>query len=124
MNAFFIGINTRRAVAEGRADYTPTFLSDLPFLIRTGLIQIAVALIQVTPPDEHGFCSLGVSVDVTKAAAEKANLVIAQVNRRMPRVLGDSFLHINDIDIVVEHDENILETPRPELDIVSERIAK
>ncbi|MEM2559837.1 MAG: GNAT family N-acetyltransferase [Candidatus Bathyarchaeia archaeon] len=124
MNAFFVGINTRRAVAEGRADYTPTFLSDLPYLIRSGAIQIDVALIQVTPPDEHGFCSLGVSVDVTKIAAEKANLVIAQVNRRMPRVLGDSFIHVKNIDIIVEHDEPILEMPRSEPDIVSERIAK
>ncbi|MEM2557231.1 MAG: GNAT family N-acetyltransferase [Candidatus Bathyarchaeia archaeon] len=124
MNAFFIGINTRRAVAEGRADYTPTFLFDLPYLIKRGLVQIDVALIQVTPPDEHGFCSLGVSVDVTKAAAEKAKLVIAQVNRKMPRVLGDSFIHVRDIDIVVEHDEPILEAPRPEPDIVSERIAR
>ncbi|MEM1673288.1 MAG: GNAT family N-acetyltransferase [Candidatus Bathyarchaeia archaeon] len=124
MNAFFVGINTRRAVAEGRADYTPTFLSDLPYLIRNGVIQIDVALIQVTPPDEHGFCSLGVSVDVTKTAAEKAKLVIAQVNKKMPRVLGDSFIHVKDIDIVVEHTEPILELPRSEPDIVSERIAK
>ncbi|MCX8171819.1 MAG: hypothetical protein N3E47_07685, partial [Candidatus Bathyarchaeota archaeon] len=124
MNAFFVGINTREAVAKGRADYTPTFLSDLPHLIRREIVQIDVALIQVTPPDEHGFCSLGVSVDVTKVAAEKAKLVIAQVNRRMPRVLGDSFIHVKDIDIVVEHDEQILETPRTEPDIVSERIAK
>lgn len=124
LNAFFVGINTRRAVAEGRADYTPTFLSDLPYLIRSGAIQIDVALIQVTPPDEHGFCSLGVSVDVTKPAAEKAKLVIAQVNRRMPRVLGDSFIHAKNIDIIVEHDEPILELQRSEPDIVSERIAK
>jgi len=124
MNAFFVGINTRKAVAEGRADYTPTFLFDLPYLIRKGIIQIDVALIQVTPPDEHGFCSLGVSVDVTKAAAENAKLVIAQVNRRMPRVLGDSFIHVRNIDIIVEHDEPILECPRPEPDIVSERIAR
>lgn len=82
----------RRAVAEGRADYTPTFLSDLPYMIRSGAVQIDVALIQVTPPDEHGFCSLGVSVDVTKTAAEKAKITIAQVNKRMPRVLGDSFI--------------------------------
>jgi len=124
LNAFFVGINTRQAVAEGRADYTPVFLSELPRLISRGMIPIDVALIQVTPPDEHGFCSLGVSVEITKTAAEKAKLVIAQVNRRMPRVLGDSFIHVNDIDIVVEHDEPILELPRPEKDIVSERIAR
>ena len=124
MNAFFVGINTRQAVAEGRADYTPIFLSQLPKLISSGMITIDVALIQVTPPDEHGFCSLGVSVEITKTAAENAKLVIAQVNRQMPRVLGDSFIHINNIDVVVEHDEPILECPRPEKDILSERIAK
>jgi len=124
LNAFFVGINTRQAVAEGRADYTPVFLSELPRLISKGIVPIDVALIQVTPPDEHGFCSLGVSVEITKTAAEKAKLVIAQVNRQMPRVLGDSFIHINDIDVIVEHDEPILELPRPEKDIVSERIAR
>ena len=123
LNAFFVGTNTRRAVAEGRADYSPTFLSDLPHLIRMDMLPIDVALIQVTPPDEHGFCSLGVSVEITKTAAEKAKLVIAQVNSQMPRVLGDSFIHTDNIDAVVEHDEPILESPRPERDIVSERIA-
>ncbi|MEM2111457.1 MAG: GNAT family N-acetyltransferase [Candidatus Bathyarchaeia archaeon] len=124
LNAFFVGINTREAVAQGRADYTPTFLSDLPYLIRGDLVPIDVALIQVSPPDEHGFCSLGVSVEITKTATEKAKLVIAQVNRYMPRVLGDSFVHIADIDVIVEYDEPILESPRPEPDIVSERIAR
>ena len=124
LNAFFVGINTRDAVAEGRADYTPVFLSELPRLIAEGMVPIDVALIQVTPPDEHGFCSLGVSVEITKTAAEKAKLIIAQVNRQMPRVLGDSFIHISDIDVVVEHDEPILECPRPEQDIISERIAR
>jgi len=124
LNAFFVGINTREAVAEGRADYTPVFLSELPRLIAKGMFPIDVALIQVTPPDEHGFCSLGVSVEITKTAAEKAKLVIAQVNRCMPRVLGDSFIHVNDIDVIVEHDEPILECPRPEQDIISERIAR
>lgn len=124
LNAFFVGINTRDAIAEGRADYTPVFLSELPRLIAEGMVPIDVALIQVTPPDEHGFCSLGVSVEITKTAAEKAKLVIAQVNCQMPRVLGDSFIHISDIDVVVEHDEPILECPRPEQDIISERIAR
>ena len=105
LNAFFVGVNTRSAVAEGRADYTPMFLSELPKLIAKGMIPIDVALIQVTPPDEHGFCSLGVSVEITKTASGKAKLVIAQVNREMPRVLGDSFVHVNDIDVIVEHDE-------------------
>jgi len=123
LNAFFVGTNTREAVANGRADYTPTFLSDLPYLIRMGITPIDVAVVQVTPPDSHGFCSLGVSVDVTKPAVEKASLVIAQVNRFMPRVLGDSFLNVKDIDVVVEHDEPILEAPSQEISAVSERIA-
>jgi len=123
LNAFFVGANTRQAVAKGRADYTPTFLSDLPHLIRMQMVRVDIALIQVSPPDEHGFCSFGVSVDVTKPAAEKARLVIAQVNRFMPRVLGDSFIHLKDIDAIVEHEEPILEAPRLERDIVSERIA-
>jgi len=124
LNAFFVGVNTREAVSEGRADYTPVFLSDLPGLVERGLVPVDVALIQVTPPDEHGFCSLGVSVEMTKTASERAKLVIAQVNKYMPRVLGDSFIHVNDIDVVVEYDEPILESPRPEQDIVSERIAR
>jgi acyl-CoA hydrolase/RimJ/RimL family protein N-acetyltransferase len=124
LNAFFVGTNTREAVAEGRADYTPVFLSDLPKMISRGLVPIDVALIQVTPPDEHGFCSLGVSVEITKTASKMAKLVIAQVNRYMPRVLGDSFIHVNDIDAVVVHDEPILELPPSEPDIVSDRIAR
>ena len=83
-NTFFIGNNTRSAIAEGRADYTPVFLSDLPQLFRNRSIRIDTALIQVTPPDEHGFCCLGISVDVVKSAAESARLVIAEVNPQMP----------------------------------------
>jgi len=124
LNAFFVGVNAREAVAEGRADYTPVFLSELPKLISRGLVPIDVALIQVTPPDEHGFCSFGVSVEITKTASKMAKLVIAQVNRCMPRVLGDSFIHVNDIDAVVVHDEPILELPPSEHDIVSDRIAR
>ncbi|MEM2878225.1 MAG: GNAT family N-acetyltransferase [Candidatus Hadarchaeales archaeon] len=124
LNAFFVGVNAREAVAEGRADYTPVFLSELPKLILRGMVPIDVALIQVTPPDEHGFCSLGVSVEITKTATKVAKLVIAQVNRHMPRVLGDSFVHVSEIDAFVEHDEPILELQPSEGDIVSDRIAK
>ena len=84
-NAFFIGPNVRSAVAEGRADYTPVFLSEIPRLFRSRRVPIDVALIQVSPPDVHGFCSYGVSVDIVKSAAESAKTVIAEVNRRMPR---------------------------------------
>ncbi|MEM4246056.1 MAG: GNAT family N-acetyltransferase [Candidatus Bathyarchaeia archaeon] len=124
LNAFFVGANTREAVSKGLADYTPIFLSDIPNMIRSRQFKIDVALIQVTPPDEHGFCSLGVSVDITKAAAEAASLVIAQVNPKMPRVLGDSFIHVNDIHVIVEHEEPILEAPRSEHTAVSEKIGK
>ncbi|HEX7177165.1 MAG TPA: GNAT family N-acetyltransferase [Pyrinomonadaceae bacterium] len=103
-NAFFIGTNVRAAIEEGRADYTPVFLSEVPKLFRTRRIPLDVALISVSPPDEHGYCSYGVSVDVVKAAAESATLVIAEVNRQMPRTLGDSFIHVSRIDCLVESD--------------------
>ena len=108
-NAFFIGDNTRAAVAEGRADYTPVFLSELPGMFRSGRIRLDAALIQVSPPDRHGFVSLGVSVDVTRAAVEAARVVIAEVNPRMPRTLGDTFIPVDDIDALVEHDAPVIE---------------
>ncbi len=110
-NAFFIGNSVRSAVSQVRADYTPIFFSEIPHLFRSGHSPIDVALIMVSPPDEHGFCSLGVSVDVTRAAAQAARIVIAQVNRQMPRTLGNSFVHVRDIDLFVEHDEPLLEWP-------------
>src|SRR5687767_7769571 len=91
--ALFIGPNARDAVNEGRAEYVPVFLSDIPRLFRKRTIPIDVALLNVSPPDAHGFCSLGTSVDVTLAAAECARIVIAQINPRMPRTHGDGFLH-------------------------------
>ena len=108
-NSFFIGNNTRDAVNTGLADYTPIFLSEVPDLFLRGIVNVDVALIQVSCPDEHGFMSLGVSVDIVKAATERARLVIAQVNPRMPRVHGDGFLHVDDIDYFVPHEEALLE---------------
>jgi acyl-CoA hydrolase/GNAT superfamily N-acetyltransferase len=108
-NSFFIGDNTREAVNEGLADYTPIFLSQVPGLFRTGLVGIDVALVQVSTPDKNGFMSLGVSVDITKAAVEAASRVIVQVNTMMPRVHGDSFIHIEDVDYVIPQDEPLLE---------------
>ncbi len=108
-NSFFIGHHTRDAVNRGRADYTPIFLSDLPALFRRRQVPIDMALIQTSPPDARGYLSLGVSVDIVKAALESADLVVAQVNRQMPRVHGDSFIHIDDIDYLVPHDEPLLE---------------
>lgn len=108
-NAFFIGDNVRAAVSAGRADYTPIMLSEIPNLFKTKRLSLDAALITVTPPDEFGYCSLGISVDLTKSAAENANLVIAQVNPHMPRVLGNSFIHVEEIDFFVEHAEPIVE---------------
>ncbi len=109
-NSFFIATrNMRTAVNTGMADYSPIFLSKVPDLLYRGLVPIDVALIQTSPPDEHGYMSMGVSVDVVKAAAEKASLVIAQVNSQMPRVHGDGFIHIEDVDYVIPHDEPLIE---------------
>lgn len=123
-NSFFISSNVRDAVQEGRADYTPIFLSEIPRLLRSGRLPIDVALIQTTPPDEHGFCSLGVSVDITKPAAEVARHVIAEVNPRMPRTLGDSFVHISQLETLVENDAPIYEFITPGESEVARRIAK
>lgn len=107
-NGLFLGGATREPIAAGRGDFTPIFFSEVPALFRYGL-PLDVALIQVTPPDSHGYCSLGVSVDYTKPAAESARLVIAQVNPHMPRTHGDSFLHVSEIDCFVEHDAPLIE---------------
>jgi acyl-CoA hydrolase len=103
--ALFIGANARTAVNEGRADYVPVFLSDVPELFSTGVLPLDAALINVTPPDAHGFCSLGTSVDAALAATHAATTVIAQLNPSMPRTLGDSFIHVDDIDFAVEVDQ-------------------
>lgn len=108
-NSFFIGDNTREAVNAGVADYTPIFLSEVPGLFYHGLDRIEVALIQTSPPDRHGYMSLGVSVDIVKAATEMAGCIIAQVNGRMPRVHGNAFIHIEQVDYLIPYDEPILE---------------
>lgn len=123
-NAFFIGPNVRQAVAEGRADYTPIFLSEIAAQFRSGRVVIDVALIEVSPPDEHGYCSYGVSTDVVKPAAETAELVIAEVNEQMPRCLGDCFIHVSDIDLIVPSDRPILEAVQGEPDEIAQRIAR
>jgi len=115
-NSFFVSANIRDAVAEGRADYTPIMLSDIPRLFRHKRMPLDVAMIQVSPPDGHGYCSLGISVDITKSAAESANLVIAQINNRMPVTHGDSFIQVNDIDYLVPHNEPLREFKAQEVD--------
>lgn len=123
-NAFFIGDNVRDAVAAGGADYTPIFLSEIPQLFRSGRRHLDVALVQVTPPNEHGFCSFGVSVDIVKPAAESADYVIAEVNPQMPWTLGNSFIHVSDIDVLVENDAPILELSYPAPDQVARSIGE
>lgn len=102
INALFISDGIRKAVKEGRGSYIPIFLSDIPELFRYEIMPLDVALLTVSPPDKHGFCSLGVSVDVARTALLKAKYVIAQVNQYMPRSLGDALIHINEIDALVE----------------------
>lgn len=108
-NAFFVDDNTRDAVATGRADYTPIFMRDIPGLFKNGRVPLDVCLIQVSPPDEHGYVSLGVAVDIVKAAVENCKMIIAQVNPKVPRVHGDSFVHVDDIDYLVYKEEELLE---------------
>jgi len=124
MNSFFIADNVRDALNKGIGDYTPIFLSEIPLEFETGRIPIDVALISVTPPDVNGLCSLGVSVDIVKSAAANARYVIAQVNSRMPRTFGDSFIHINAIDMLVPFDDDIIELPTPESNETLRRIGQ
>jgi len=109
--ALFVGPNVRQAVNEGRADWVPVFLSEIPGLIRSRAIPVDVAFIQISPPDEHGFCSYGVGVECTKAASESARSVVALVNRQMPRSLGDCFIHVSRLTHVVEIDRPVVELP-------------
>lgn len=114
INSLFISSKVRKAVNDGMADFTPVFLHEIPLLFRTGRLLLDVAVIHVSPPDEHGYCSYGVEVGVTKSAAESAGLVIAEVNPNMPRTLGDSFIHVSQIDYFVEVDYPLPElTPEP-----------
>jgi 4-hydroxybutyrate CoA-transferase len=124
VNCFFIGANLRKAVQEKRADYIPVFLSEIPSLFRNKIIGIDYALIHVSPPDEHGFCSLGVSVDIAPAVLESARCIIAQVNPNMPRTHGDSFIHINKIAAMVEVNDEILVADPAEPDELNTKIAE
>ncbi len=124
VNSFFIAENVRGIIQEGLGDYTPVFLSDIPALFNSGQIPLDAALIEVTPPDEKGRCSLGVSVDIVKSAAENARLVIAEVNPQMPRTLGNSFIDVHDIDYLVPVDEPVIEVKTPEPDEITLRIGR
>jgi len=122
-NSLFVGGTTREAVKSGRADYIPCFFTEVPSLLREEL-PVDVALIQVTLPDEHGYCSFGVSNDYTKPAAECAKLVIAEVNNRMPRTMGDSFIHVSDIDYIVESNHPIIELKPPKIGEIERAIGE
>src|SRR5262245_11731164 len=114
VNTLFISENIRKAVNEGLADFTPVFLSQIPRLFRSGRLVLDVAVIHVSPPDAHGFCSYGVEVGVTKSAAESAGIVIAEVNPNMPRTHGDSFIHVSQINYFIEADYLLPEVkPQP-----------
>lgn len=122
-NAIFVGGTTRKAVEEGRADFTPVFFHEVPKLWKTTL-PVDVALIQVSSMDEHGYFSFGVSSDYTKPAAEAAKIVIAQVNKEMPRTPGDNFIHVSDIDYLVECDRPIIELQPPKIGDIEREIGR
>lgn len=122
-NAFFLGGSTRAAAAEGRVDFTPVYFSEIPSLLREDL-RPNMTLLQCSPPDAHGYVSLGVSVDYTKPAAEASDLVIAQVNQNMPRTLGDSFLHVTQIGCLVEADTPVIELAPPKIGDVERAIGE
>ncbi|MDR2174761.1 MAG: hypothetical protein LBO82_02340 [Synergistaceae bacterium] len=113
-NSLFLGGSTRKPVEEGRADFTPIYFSAVPDMLRK-VLRPNVALLHLSPPDEHGFCSFGISVDYTKPAAEVADIRIAQINRNMPRTLGDSFIHVSALDCIAEHDAPLIELQPPQI---------
>jgi acyl-CoA hydrolase len=108
-NAFFIGSNVREAIQEGRADYTPVFLSEIPSLFFSNQLRLDVVLVMLGPPDEFGYCSLGISPDIVMSGIETSKTIVAQINRHMPRVHGDTFVHVSKLDRIVEHDEPLIE---------------
>ncbi len=122
INSLFVSQNIREAVNKGRADYVPIFLSEIPILFRRGILPIDVAIVQVSPPDKHGFCSLGVSVDIAATAVKTAKYVIAQVNPRMPRTLGDGIIKMTDFDAVVYVEQELPEVVSADSSDISRRI--
>ncbi|CAH1775592.1 unnamed protein product [Owenia fusiformis] len=117
-NSLFIGKNCREAVNQGRGDFTPIFLSETPHLFRRRILHLDVAMISVSPPDKHGFCSLGPSVDCTRAAIQNARCIIGQVNKKIPRTFGDGIVHQSHFDVMVETDEDLpVLKPHPQSDV-------
>ncbi len=123
VNTLFISPNVRKAVQEARADFTPILLSEFTLLFKNGVLPVDVAMIHVSPPDEHGFCSLGVEVGLSKSPAESARVIIAEVNEQMPRTLGDAFIHVSRLTHIVPVNYPIAELPQGvEGDEVSKKI--
>ncbi len=123
-NAIFVGGCTRNAIAEGRGDYTPVFFHEVPKLFKKGLLPIDVAMVQVSKPDDHGYCSLGVSCDYTKAAVETAKWVIAEVNDQMPTLYGETFVHVSELDDIIETSNPIIELNPPKIGDVEKAIGE
>jgi acetyl-CoA hydrolase len=124
LNTAFISGCVREAVHNGRADFTPCFLSEIPLLFRKGILPLDVAILHVSPPDKHGFCSLGVETGLDKAASQAARIVIAEMNEQMPRILGDSFVHISEIDFIIPSSYPLAELRIPEPNETTNRIAQ
>jgi 4-hydroxybutyrate CoA-transferase len=123
-NAMFIGGNVREAINDGRADYTPIYLSEIEELFEGGIMPIDVALLQLSPPDPHGFCSFGVGVDTSLTAAKCARYVVAQINDQMPRTYGDSFIHVTDLDAIVDSCRPLCEMKQPVITDMHKAIAR
>jgi len=123
-NSLFVGATTQKAISEGRADFTPRFFHQIPSLFTEKILPVDVALIQVSPPDKHGWCSYGISVDYTKPGTESAKIVIAEVNPQMPRTLGDCFIHVSNIDYIVECDHPLIVLPEPVITPIEEKIGE
>jgi acyl-CoA hydrolase len=124
LRTYFVGPKVRNSVNAGSADYIPIYFSAIPGLLRNGALPLDVCLVQVSPPDEHGFCSLGIAVDINKAAVESAAVTIAQINRHMPRTLGDTFVHVTRLRHLVAHDEPLLGITYRERSAIAERIGR
>ena len=122
-NAVFIGANVREAINEGRADYTPIYLSEIEELFESGAMPIDVALLELSPPDSHGFCSFGVGVDTSLTAAKCAHYVVAQINDQMPRTYGDSFIHVTDLDAIVDSSRPLCAMKQPQITDMHRAIA-
>ncbi|MGA9392616.1 MAG: acetyl-CoA hydrolase/transferase C-terminal domain-containing protein [Candidatus Sulfotelmatobacter sp.] len=123
-NAMFIGGNVRQAINDGRADYTPIYLSEIEGLFESGAMPIDVALLELSPPDSHGFCSFGVGVDTSLTAARYARYTVAQINDQMPRTYGDSFIHVTDLDAIVDDSRPLCAIKRPESTEMHKAIAR